>query len=363
MVELELLRQQFERKVTMDHPNYTTEHRKGQHLLSEERHEIEVRLKDGWSIYRIAKHLKRPYNTIKNEIRRGAVSLYNGKAQRYKADEGKKVYLERRQNCRKQYRCLSTIRFLRYVVAHFRGDDKWSLDACHGAALRSGEFSHNEIVCTKTLYNYVGLGLLPIKNIDLPEKLRRNTKQKKANENKRVLGKSIEERPEIVALRTEFGHWELDSVIGKKREGEPAVLTLTERKTRMCLWLKARDHSAEAANEALRTMFAHFGDLWHEVFKTITTDNGSEFALLSELEDGELKVYFTHPYTSCEKGTNECHNRMLRRFIPKGRSISDYSADDICFFADCISGLPRKLLGYATPEELFDMQLDLIFAA
>ncbi|MBQ8287919.1 MAG: helix-turn-helix domain-containing protein [Clostridia bacterium] len=76
----------------MDHLDYTTEHRKGQHLLSEERHEIEVRRKDGWSIYRIAKHLGRPYNTIKNEIARGTVSLYNGKVQRYKADEGKKVY-------------------------------------------------------------------------------------------------------------------------------------------------------------------------------------------------------------------------------------------------------------------------------
>lgn len=63
----------------MDITNYTTEHKKGQHLLSEERHEIEVRLKDGWSIYRIAKHLERPYNTIKNEIKRGTVSLYQGR--------------------------------------------------------------------------------------------------------------------------------------------------------------------------------------------------------------------------------------------------------------------------------------------
>ena len=80
----------------MDNTNYTTEHRKGQHLLSEERHEIEVRLKDGWTIYRIAKHLGRPYNTVKNEVKRGMVSLYNGKQHRYKADEGKKVYLENR---------------------------------------------------------------------------------------------------------------------------------------------------------------------------------------------------------------------------------------------------------------------------
>ena len=61
----------------MDKPNCSTEHRKNQHLTAEERHEIEVRLKDGWSVYRIARHLQRPYNTIKNEIQRGTVVLYN----------------------------------------------------------------------------------------------------------------------------------------------------------------------------------------------------------------------------------------------------------------------------------------------
>ena len=75
----------------MDNPNCNTEHRKWQHLTSEERHEIEVRLKDGWSPYRIAKHLNRPYNTIKNEIGRGTVFLYHGKVERYKADKGEHI--------------------------------------------------------------------------------------------------------------------------------------------------------------------------------------------------------------------------------------------------------------------------------
>lgn len=216
------------------------------------------------------------------------------------------------------------------------------------------------MVCTKTLYNYMDLGLLPIKNIDLPEKLRRNTKAKKACESKNIFGRSIEERPEIVEFRTEFGHCEIDTVIGKKDEGEPCVLTLTERMTRMCIWVKVHNHTAEAINEALRQVMSYFAEQKDQVFKTITGDNGSEFAGLSLLEDGKVKVYFTHPYSSCEKGTNECHNRMLRRFIPKGKSISDYTADEICFFADCINGLPRKILSHHTLEELFDRQLDLI---
>ncbi len=347
----------------MDKTNYTTEHRKGQHLLNEERHEIEVRLKDGWSLYRIAKHLGRPYNTIKNEVKRGTVHMYNGKKERYKANAGEQAYRDHRENCRRINCCLKAARFLAYVASKVFGDEKWSLDAAFGAALRSGEFRRDEMVCTKTLYNYVDLGLLPIKNIDLPEKLHRNTKSKKSRENKRNLGASIDERPEIVDLRTEFGHWEADTVVGKKDEGEPCVLTLVERVTRMCLWIKAENHTADAIQAALESVMEYFGEQKNEVFKTITGDNGSEFANLSLFEDGKLKVYFTHPYSSWEKGTNECHNKMLRRFIPKGKSISDYDADDICFFADCINGIPRKILGYRTPEEMFESYLDAIYAA
>ncbi len=347
----------------MDENNYTTEHRKGQHLTSEERHLIEVRYNtDHWTIYRIAKELGRPYNTVKNEINRGTVLLYNGKVKRYKADVGHAVYLEHRQECRRKLRCIEVSMFLQYVVSHFK-NDRWSLDACAGKAIADGVFPRNKTVCTKTLYNYVNLGLLPLKNIDLPEKLRRNTKRRKDQENKKKLGKSIEERPKSVDLREEFGHWEIDSILGKNREGEPVVLSLTERKFRVSIWLKVKDHSAEAVDESLKELFSSFGDKYKEVFKTITADNGSEFANISALEQSGIGIYFTHPYTSCEKGTVECHNRLLRRFIPKGKSIDDYTADEIMIFADIINGLPRKILGYHTPEELFDAELDRIYAA
>ena len=347
----------------MDETNYTTEHRKGQHLTSEERHIIEVRYnKDKQTIYGIAKEIGRPYNTVKNEIARGRVSLYNGKVSRYKADVGYSVYLEHRRECRRKYRCLETSVFLKYVSAHYR-EDKWSLDVCAGRAVADGTFQREKIVCTKTLYRYVDLGLLPIKNIDLPEKLSRNTRQHEVRENRRNLGRSIEERPETVDLREEFGHWEIDSVLGRKNGNEPAVVALTERKYRNSIWLKVKDHSAEAVDEALARLLETFGDKYREVFKTITSDNGSEFANLSRLEDKGIGIYFTHPYSSCEKGTVECHNRMLRRFIPKGKSVDDFTADEIMLFADIINGLPRKLLGYRTPEELFDAELDRIYAA
>ena len=205
------------------------------------------------------------------------------------------------------------------------------------------------MVCTKTLYNYVDLGLLKIKNIDLPEKLKRSEKSKKTRENKKKLGNSIEQRPDDVDTREEFGHWEIDSVIGKKNEGEPQVMTLVERKLRESIWIKVRNHSAEAIDEALTALIEQFGDKYNEVFKSITGDNGSEFANLSKVEAKGISVYFTHPYSSYEKGT--------------GKSIDDYSADDILFFADKINNLPRKILGYHTPEELFEQELDRIYRA
>ncbi len=144
--------------------------------------------------------------------------------------------------------------------------------------------------CTKTLYHYVDLGLLPIQNIDLPEKLRRSAKAKTVRENKKSLGTSIEERPEIVAAREEFGHWEANKVIGKKDENEPCVVVMNERKTRNSIWVKARNHTADAINEAIESVMSYFSEKKHAVFKTITADNGSEFAKLSLLEDGKLKV-------------------------------------------------------------------------
>ena len=83
------------------------------------------------------------------------------------------------------------------------------------------------------------------------------------------------------------------------------------------------------------------------------------FQIYQELYDKGVELVFLK-YSSFEKGTNECHNRMLRRFVPKGKSISDYSQEDIAYFADIINGLPRKRLGYRTPETLFEQELDRI---
>jgi len=114
------------------------------------------------------------------------------------------------------------------------------------------------------------------------------------------------------------------------------------------------------ALEVLREEFGeeHFA----EIFKTITADNGSEFDRLAELESLGINVYFAHPYSSWERPQNERHNRLFRRYVPKGKSIENYSAEQIQWFADEMNELPRKHLGYATPEELFDDFLDQVYS-
>ena len=113
-----------------------------------------------------------------------------------------------------------------------------------------------------------------------------------------------------------------------------------------------------AFNDLQKTYSEHFS----QVFKTITTDNGSEFSRLSELEElAETLVFYTHPYTSCEKGTNERHNDIIRRFIPKGKRISDIDIDYIADIEVWCNSLPRKILNYRTPDEVFEDELDLIY--
>ena len=135
-----------------------------------------------------------------------------------------------------------------------------------------------------------------------------------------------------------------------------------ERKTRKAIWIKAADHTADSVQAAIQSVVAYFGSMAQAVFKTVTCDNGSEFARLTELISQGTAVYFTHPYSSWEKGTNECHNKLLRRFIPKGASMIGYSAEDIAYMADWANTLPRKILGYRTPDELFEAELDRIYA-
>ena len=346
----------------MDYPHDITEHVKGKHLKYEDYVVIETRLKDGWKANRIAGELGCAPNTVRNIIRKGMTPRYNGKVMRFKAKTAWAQYEANRKHSGRKIEALAKQEFLRYVEKQFR-EEGWSMDACAGKAVKDRVFRREEMVCTKTLYNYIDLGLIGIKSIDLPVRVSRRTKKKRVRENKRKLGRSIEERPAEVESREEFGNWETDLVIGSKSGGDDVLLTLIERKTRCQFVVRLPDKSADSVISVFERARNELGDMFDKVFRTITTDNGSEFARLPELEKvSDVKIYFTHPYTSCEKGTIENHNGLIRRFIRKGKRISDYSDEDILRIELWANSLPRKILGYRTPEEAFDDELDLIYA-
>ena len=196
----------------------------------------------------------------------------------------------------------------------------------------------------------------------MPEKLKRNTKIHRIRKNKKKLGRSIEQRPQEVNKRDVFGHWECDLVLGHKTKDDEVLLTLSERMSREFLIIKIPDKTAASVMNAFKSLRKQYSEHWNDIFKTITTDNGSEFADLSQLEDiSQTLVYYAHPYTSCDKGTVERHNGLIRRFIPKGDYIHNYSLQQIINIEAWCNSLPRKILAYHTPDEIFERELDQIY--
>ena len=249
-------------------------HQKSQHLALTDRVTLQVLRSQGQFLRQIARVLNCSPTTVKYELERGQISLYHGKRYRYDAQKAQRRYQIRRLNCGRKQAFLAKTRFIKYVEQHFFKP----LDACAGRALASGAFTRNETVCTKTLYHYVELDLLQIKATDLPECLSRKTKAKWVRQHKRRLGRSISERSAAINQRREFGHWECDLVLGHKTKDDQALLPLYERMTRKFMIIPIKDKTAASVMAAFKTLRSQYQEHWHEVFKTITTDNGSEFA-------------------------------------------------------------------------------------
>lgn len=197
--------------------------------------------------------------------------------------------------------------------------DKWSPDAIIGYVLTHNIFSKEEVVSTKTLYNYIDQKILKVRNIHLCDKVKRSPKKDEKNKvNKRKFGKSIELRDPSVELKEELGHWEIDLVILGKSSSE-ALLTLVERKSRKLIVKLVKNRTAD---EICRVLADILNEYPKDVFKSITSDNGSEFAKLTEVFD---ETCYAHPYSSYERGSNERHNGLIRRFIPKGTTFNSIS--------------------------------------
>ena len=348
----------------MTHTEHTTKSRKGKHLSFDERQLIAYfKNKLQFSNRKIAKELGRAPQTIHNEIKDGTVEIikqrqihgtkqYDYKEMEYSPEAGQAAYDNARLNSGRTYLWVESTDFIDYAddqILRFHQ----SPDSIVGATKALSLFPEKMIPCTKTLYNWIDQGFMETQNIDLVLKVRRETKSSRNRKNKTCLGDSIELRPEKVMTREEFGHWEIDTVIGSKSGQDQVLLTLTERKTRFEIIQKIESKQASAVQSGIEKLQEQFGKFFPNVFKTITSDNGVEFSTLSSYLDGIVDIYFTHPYSSWERGTNERHNGLIRRFLPKGCPMRDVSRLQIKRIENWMNQLPRKILGYQTPKQAF----------
>lgn len=242
--------------------------------------------------------------------------------------------------------------FLEYKIL----TDRYSPAAALAAARRDG---YQTSVCISTLYSYIDKGIF----LHLTNKALWVKGQKKKRSYEPVcriphpLLPNINSRPAEIMQRNEYGHWEMDLIVGK--EETPAVLlTLTERKSRQELIFKLPNRKAATIRGVFDQMEKRMGKrAFRAKFQTITTDNGPEFLeykkLIQSIHGGErFKVYYCHSYSAWEKGTNENHNRMIRRFFPKGTDFTRVTKKQIQQIQDWMNNYPRKILEWKTPKDL-----------
>ncbi len=252
-------------------------------------------------------------------------------------------------------------------VTHMIKDLKYSPRAVVDFIEING-LSFNTEVCYATIYRYIKDGVLGgLKPKDLPYQDKRKKKKEPApkkpvNPNKT----SIEERPGEINSRELFGHWEMDSVVGKREKGETS-LTFVERQTRMALVLRCPDKTAASAVGILDGLEQAVGaESFRRVFQSITCDNGVEFSDEKSLRrssfgsDARTQIYYCHPYCSGERGSNEKNNQMIRRFIKKGTKIESYTDADLKFVQSWLNDYPRLIHGGKSARMMFEEQLKLL---
>ena len=350
----------------MDCQDYITEsveRKKGQHLQREERGAIQHLKNAGYTNRAIARAIGCSPTTVGNELKRGTPPRKSSKGRKpgYSARRGEAVYKANRKRSRKPHRICHCTRFIRWIMEQVK-EHKWSLDACVGYARLHRLFSAEEMVCTHTLYNEVWAGSLDLSVTELPEAMKRKQhKDSKPREHKKSFGTDISQRPEIAALRIEEGHWEGDTVVGKRGGKEAVLLSLLEKKTENYIAIRIPGKDADSVLNAMQSLRGEFGDKFSQVFKTITVDNGTEFSNCEGMETSifkaggqRTKVYYCHPYCSSERGSNEKQNQMIRRKFPKGTNFDKVTQKDVEAVESWLNRYPRKILGWYSSADLFN---------
>lgn len=349
----------------MGHEHCTVKSRKNKHLTYHNRLRIEDMLKEKKSSDEIATRLSCSKRTIEREIKRGQVQQLNGQTWlyylTYDADVAHNDYLSKRGNSGTSLKIGYDHKLCEEIERQIK--QKRSPDViAQNIRKRTDEF--HVTLCTRTIYNYLRKNIFL--TVDYKDLVYGSYQKKSGSPVNRpsynnIRGRSIEERPAEADDRTETGHWEMDLVMSGKSCGTACLLTLTERKSRQEIMRKLPDKTqASVIHEldVLERQLGRKGFKWR--FKTITVDNGAEFLNSDEMERSCLRrkkqrtqVFYAHPYSAFERGSNENLNRMIRRFIPKGADICKYTKQEIKRIEQWLNTYPRKILDYRTPQEVY----------
>lgn len=340
--------------------------RRFKHLSKSDRLMIEKMLKQNHSKKEIAAAVGVDESTIYRELKRGKYTHRNSdwtEEERYSPDIAHKKYRDNLKAKGPDLKIDHDQKLADYIEKKI-GEEGYSPEAVLGEIDRDG-IQFDTHISKTTLYRYIDMGLFQsITNKDLPVKSRKRKKNKKVRKQSRAnAGDSIEKRPEDIDTRGEFGHWEMDTVVGKRGESQHSLLVLTERKTRDEIIFLLMEHTAAQVVSKINTLEEKWGNQFSIVFKTITVDNGTEFSDCSGLERSVLgegnrtKLYYCHPYSSYERGSNEVQNRLVRRKIPKGTNFDDKTEEDIQAVEDWINNYPRGIFGYETSKMRFEREI------
>ena len=325
------------------------------HFTIEEREKLQLMWWERQSIRAMARALKRSPSSISRELKRNFPPERKVYAPRLAHERA----LRKRKNRGREDR-LKNNDIREYVIKHLKR--RWSPEQI-AARMR---IDIGERISHEAIYQYVyaqihreGWGYLRPGHEDLRLYLRRRQKRrlkKGARRCQRVFkpkGASIDERPDVVTERIRIGDWEGDTV--ESSDHKPGINTLVERATGLLYITKLRDRTSRTTTDAV---ISRLYALPWKARRTLTLDNGPENQDWQTLEaQAGLRCYFAHPYRSCERGTNENTNGLIRDYFPKKTDFTTIPDEAISFVEKELNARPRKRLGYLTPLEVASVAL------
>ena len=333
------------------------------HLIYAQRVQIELMYKHGVSRSDMAKEIGCSVRTMFYELKRGYYEKLDYKTYKteksYSADIAQNDYDLKQGNKARPIKLGKSWAFVEYIEQKI-GVEKYSPRAALAEIAAQG-LDFGFTVSHTTLYDWIEKGYLTVNYKHLPEGKR---KHRKCNKNTRRVNytipkKSIEYRPKEVKERNTPFHWEMDTVIGQKKGRQKCLLVLTERLTGYEIIRVLNAKSAGETVRQLNIIERRNKGCFNDLFKTITVDNGCEFADYKGMEkNGRTQVYYCHPYSSWERGRNERTNRIIRRFVPKGQSMNVVTQKQADKIQNWLNNYPRKSLGWKTPKQLLDIELE-----